>query len=1236
MGVVYKASQISLSRPVALKMILHAEDVTEQRRQRFVREAETLARLHHPHIVQIFEAGLHEGKPFFSMEYIDGGSLDKHLAGTPLPPTTAARLLATLASAMQHAHDAGLIHRDLKPANVLLEEKRTQRRKDARTEEAREEQETGQGLAPTQTPSSSRSSPGDFSSLHELCPKITDFGLAKDLAEQGPTRSGEVMGTPSYMAPEQASGKAHTLDSRADIYALGAILYECLTGRPPFKAATGAETLLQVLTQEPVLPRQLQPSTPRDLETIALKCLQKEPGKRYGSARELADDCEAFLRGEPIKARPVGRLERAWRWAKRRPLIAALMATIVLLLGIGIGGIAWAVGETLRETERALQAEGHAEYERDQALKEKKTAQEQSSLATARAEELQRAWFNSRIPLAEAAWRDGRILPAHERLAEVDRNQRFWDWSYIKRACSGGLFTLRGHTIYVHSLAFSLNRQLLASGDVDGVIKIWDALDGRALLTLNAHRTAVHSLAFSPDSQRLASGGGNGSLKIWDVQSGQLQMHLKEATEILGGIAFSPDGRYVAAASSEKVIRFRDARTGQQLRVLKGHTGVVRNVCFSPDGRKLASASNDKTLRLWDAGTGQSLLTLPGTSTGLSHAAFSPDGKCVVALDGGVEVKVWEASTGRELRSFPVLNTGISGLAISPDGQTLAVAAHDFTLRLWDFADGRERQVLRGHSYITPNVAFSPDGQRVGSVSWDQTVKIWDIRETQPVARLNRGVEVGALSFTGDSRRLATAEPRGDVRVWEISTGKQLLSVPGPATALTFAPDGQWLVTGSRDGALKVLDAATGKEHLGLARHQQAIRGLAVGSGGILVSGSADGAMKVWDLRTGRELQSFRHVGGVNSLALAPDGLLASAGSDGAVRLWDVKQGRELRVLRQHQGGANGVCFSADGRLLASGGFDRVVRLWDPQTGLPLRALWGHAREVKSVCFAGRGARLASTGRDGTVKVWDGLTGQEQLSLQGISDGEEAVAFSPDGTHLAAAGRDGVKLWYGGMPEQELVLRSHVQRVQAVAFSPDNRRLVSGGNDGLVKVWDVETGQELHSFSSGRTTIQIVAFSRDGKHVIATNSSSLRDRPLIWDVQTGQRVPGPLDPFSDGWMTLSPNGQRLAVLHDNLIQIIPVLPPGEEERQARRRWTQLDTNWHEMEAKRYEKAGLWHPVAFHLGWLATERPRDAALLARLAEALARLGRREEALRHATRALLLDSRVKIRLEGPVKP
>jgi serine/threonine protein kinase len=343
MGVVYLARHKQLGRLVALKMILSGVHAGEKERHRFQSEATAVAKLQHPNIVQIYEIGEADGHPFFSLEYVDGGSLAEKLGGTPLPPREAAQFVVPLSRAIQAAHECGIVHRDLKPANILLSKER--------------------GTRSAESIPSGRSSAENLRAPSSALrvPKITDFGLAKDLqSHDGPTQSGAIMGTPSYMAPEQASGQAHGVGPPADIYALGAILYELITGRPPFRGATPLETVIQVTNDEPVPPTQLQPKCPRDLETICLKCLQKDARKRYATAGESADDLERFLKAEPIFARPIGRIERGWRWMVRNPVTSLLLAALALVLIVSFVTVValWRLAE--RDKTRADQQEARA------------------------------------------------------------------------------------------------------------------------------------------------------------------------------------------------------------------------------------------------------------------------------------------------------------------------------------------------------------------------------------------------------------------------------------------------------------------------------------------------------------------------------------------------------------------------------------------------------------------------------------------------------------------------------------------------------------------------------------------------------------------------------------------------------------------------------------------------------------------------------------------------------------
>lgn len=1166
MGVVYRARQRTLKRTVALKMIRAGAGADPEELVRFRIEAEAVARLQHPNIVQIYEVGEWQAgnatspMPFFSLEFVDGDNLDEQLGRRPQPARLSAELVETLARAMHYAHQRGIIHRDLKPGNILL-----------------------------------ASAPGPSSEAKELktsdnrpagIPKITDFGLAKRLdAQIGQTQTGVIMGTPNYMAPEQAAGEVRKISALTDVYALGAILYEMLTGRPPFLAATALETVQQVIDQEPVAPSRMQPKLPRDLETICLKCLQKDPRQRYGSALDLADDLRRFLADEPIQARPVSAGERLWRWCLRKPVVAGLSAALILVVCTGFGLVTWKWQESVgnfREAEHQRElAVGHAN--------DAKTKQQEADTQRERAEDRElaarRFVYATRMNQLVADWERGDAASAHNHLQALipkpgQPDVRGFEWHYFWNLCHGSRFTLYGHTHAVESVSFSADGRRLATGSRDGTVKIWDPATGKELAWHQQQGGNVHCVAFAPDGKTVAIARGvHTEVYLWDTVPGKPGTIDFDSLAQLLVVAFSPQGTLLATGSADRTVRLWDWATRKRVAELKGHTDAIRALAFSPDGKTLAAGSADGLLKVWDVVKHAELASVKAHSKGIAAVAFSRDGKVLATGSPDKTIGLWHViepgsidgagslqrqATFLEGHAFPV-----AAVAFAADGKTLASGASGSKghgeLKLWDLDTRRERLALKGHAAGIRALAFSPDGKSLASGSEDGTAKLWDLpaaeHSQEKQARPPRAdPTVTSIALSVDCKRLASASADGTVRLWDLGQGHEVSS-------LAEQPDSVWLVTAASDGRLwgverrgrtvKLWDVGARQERAAVEASDEIAAVTLSADGTRLAAAGEMGSVQIWNwVAGGAPTTLIGHQGRVNLLAFAPDGKTLVSGSwDQTLILWDLAAKKSSNRLRLGER-PTALAFSRDSKLLACSR-TRTVLLWDVNQaaryaggfaaifgGGPIQALafspdgsslaasatygdtgevhvWddllgGHPRSraylkseqgaVTSLCFSVDGRQLAGGDARGVLRLWDPANLHGQANLMGHARAVLSLAFAPDGQTLATAGADFTVRLVDPVTERERArLAGHTDVVTCVAFSPDGQLLASGSIDRTVRVYDAASGRQRHILGGHSQPVRTLAFSPDGT-TLATGDGIIETPGEIklWDLSTGR------------------------------------------------------------------------------------------------------------------------------------
>jgi WD40 repeat protein/serine/threonine protein kinase len=1025
-GVVFMAEQAQpVRRKVALKVLKPGMD-TRQVVARFEAERQALALMDHPHIAKVLDGGqTTSGRPYFVMDLVKGLPITDYCDQAQLAPRERLELFVHLCQAVQHAHQKGIIHRDLKPSNVLV-------------------------------------------TLHDGTPlvKVIDFGIAKALGQSLTDRTlftgfAQMVGTPLYMSPEQAGQSGLDVDTRSDVYALGVLLYELLTGTTPFDKErlmeVGYDELRRIIHEEdPPRPstristlgqgaatvsanrrsdsKKLGQLMRRELDWIVMKSLEKDRNRRYESASAFAADVQRYLNDEPVLACPPSAWYRFGKFARRnrRALATAALLSVMVLVTVGavVASALWAASQA---TER-LQAEAAAK------------------------DELEGNLYLTHVALAERDLASGNIARAEELLDTCPKHLRGWEWHFLKRQQYGDALTLQ-HPATVIRVAFSPDGRQLATVCMDGTFQIRDPQTGQMLHTLERQTVMVRSptvaglcrgLAYSPDSRYLALARHDGTVEVWDATRGQslraLQGHKGPAWQV----AFSPDSRTLASGGEDRGVRLWDVASGKALPGFTEHPAPVKGVAFRPDGRSVVAACEDGTVTVWDRDTERQTFSFRGELLAARYTpSFSPDARRLAwsCLGGGI--KIWDTTTGRLEIDQPTNMHQVRAIVFHPDGTRIALAGFDGTLRILDAVTGREILTFVANRNAVCDAAFSRDGCKLASSSYDHTVRIWD---ATPLP--DDYVPPHCVTLRGHTQRVS---------------------------GLAFSADGRWLASSSWDGTVKLWEGRPSDPsgdftlRYTLHGHDPYLVGVAfVPDNRTLVTGSWDRTVELWDLQApvGDSLTKLRTIqcdARLASLALSPDGHHLAVGENNGIALYDPATATEVAPFKRTPAPVPALAFSSDNRrLVSAGASDPAIKVWNVAKGSPLLAIRCHPTPNSAVAISPDGRLIAAPGSlplaDGpTVKVlemdWDARTYKDFRTLKGYRRYVWKVAFSPDGRYLATGSWDStVKVWDLKAPEsaQPVTLRGHTGIIYTLAFSPDGR-LASGSGSarrGEIKVWD--------------------------------------------------------------------------------------------------------------------------------------------------------------------------------------
>jgi len=1130
-GVVYQAIQKATKRKVAIKVMREGPFAGKRNKARFEREVRILGQLRHPNIVTVHDSGTTAGCFYYTMDYVPGRPLDEYVTLSKPSIDQTLRLFAKICEAVNAAHLQGVIHRDLKPGNIRIDV--------------------------------------------EGVPHVLDFGLAKvaagqtteDSRPQAMTVTGEFMGSLPWASPEQTEAAPGKIDLRTDVYSLGVILYQMLTGQFPYPVVRNVRDVMDnILKTEPAKPSTIRRQINDEIETIVLKSLSKERERRYQTAGELGRDIERYLAGEPIEAKRDSGLYVLKKTLRRYRVPVGVGAAFVVLLAASLVVSLTLWARAARERDKVAAAQSLVKQSKskvDQALRAERLAKEEAaaaySLAVRKSTDAQEAFrlaaelSGVAVERADLAYRQAAERHAGDSVATallaraalddatravMSEEQRAY-WEQRLGGALGALPRLvgstRGPTLWT-AACFSPRGQVLATGSSDGDVVLWDLTDGQAKIVLSGHRDRITAICFSSDGDMIASASDDKTVKLWNVVTGEVETSLTGHTGAVTSVTLSPDAQTLASGSADETIRLWSTSTGKCRGVLEGHSLAVTSVAFSPDGRTLASGSLDTSIRLWDVVTYRAHAALHGHRNGVVCVAIDPKGERLASAsrERDRSVLLWDGSGGTYSCTCLSHPRPVNSVSFSPDGQLLACGSTDGTVRLWDAQTWESPRVVGGQQAGIAAVCFSPDGQWLATASDDKSVKLWDVAAGEAAGVLEAYLETPAcVCLSPDGRVLASGLADGTVKLRDVATGDTKASLEGHTKMVwdvCFSPDGQILASGSGDGTIRLWDGQSGSPRTVLREHEARVWCVCFSTDGrLLASGSDDRSLKLWDVSTAEVLLHQDDVW-ARSLAFSPtDQTLACGMWDGRIALWDVANARLMSVLSGHRADSVvwSVAFSPGGRLLASGSTDRTVRLWDVSKRRPVSVLRGHGGFVYDVCFHPKGQLLASGSHDGTVRLWETAGDREVAVLRAHAGPVGAVCFSRDGGTMVSASEDGTqKLWVLPAESTRVQAAQHRDRVCCVCFDTGGRLLASGSADGTVRLLDAFTGQTRAVLRCPHGYPRSLDFSPD---VSTLASGSSHGVIQLWDVASGllkAELSGHEGPINR--VLFSPDGQVLA------------------------------------------------------------------------------------------------------------